>query len=145
MTSLFYAAIDRVPLGVAVTVEFLGPLAVAVAGSRRRIDFVWILLAGGGVALLGSPTVDVDGIGVLLALAAGVFWAMYIVVGKRLGATWPLGDGLALSMGIAAVLVAPAGLISGGSDLAAPRLLALGLAVAGAPAGQRGDGVLAPL
>jgi inner membrane transporter RhtA len=130
VNSLFYAAIDRAPLGIAVTVEFLGPLTVAVAGSRRRIDFLWIVLAGGGVALLGSPTVDVDRVGLLLALAAGVFWALYIVIGKRLGATWPLGEGLALSMAIAAILVSPPGLVSGGADLLTPRLLAFGLAVA---------------
>ena len=130
VNSLFYAAIDRVPLGVAVTVEFLGPLTVAVAGSRRRIDFLWIALAAGGVALLGSPTVDVDRVGLALALAAGVFWAMYIVIGKRLGATWPLGEGLALSMAIAAVLVAPPGLVSGGVDIFTARILVLGLAVA---------------
>ncbi len=130
VNSLFYEAIDRVPLGVAVTVEFLGPLAVAVAGSRRRLDFVWILLAGSGVALLGSPTVDLDRLGFLLALAAGVFWAAYIVIGKRLGATWPLGPGLAVSMAVAAMLVAPAGVASGGGDLASPRLAILALAVA---------------
>lgn len=130
VNSLFYLAIDRVPLGVAVTVEFLGPLAVAVAGSRRRLDFAWILLAGAGVALLGSPTVDVDRVGIALSLAAGVFWASYIVIGKRLGATWPLGRGLALSMALAALLVAPMGIVSGGSDLADPRLLLLGFVVA---------------
>ena len=130
VNSLFYEAIARVPLGVAVTVEFLGPLAVAVAGSRRRIDFAWIVLAAAGVALLGSPTVDVDGVGLLLALAAGGFWAAYIVIGKRLGASWPLQDGLTLAMVVAAVLVTPAGVVSGGSDLASPRLVALGIAVA---------------
>ena len=130
VNSLFYLAIDRVPLGVAVTVEFLGPLALAVAGSRRRLDFVWIVLAGAGVALLGSPTVDVDRLGLLIALAAGVFWAAYILIGKRLGATWPLQRGLAVSMGIAAVLTAPLGLASGGTALVSPRLLLLGLVVA---------------
>jgi inner membrane transporter RhtA len=130
VNSLFYLAIDRVPLGVAVTVEFLGPLAVAVAGSRRRLDFLWIVLAGAGVALLGSPTVDVDRLGLLLALAAGVFWAAYIVIGKRLGATWPLQRGLAVSMALAAVLTAPLGLASGGTALVDVRLLLLGLAVA---------------
>jgi inner membrane transporter RhtA len=130
VNSLFYLAIDRVPLGVAVTVEFLGPLAVAVVGSRRRLDFVWIVLAGAGVALLGSPTVDVDGIGIVLSLAAGVFWAAYIVIGKRLGATWPLQRGLAVSMALAAVLTLPLGLVSGGAALLAPGLLALGFAVA---------------
>jgi inner membrane transporter RhtA len=130
VNSLFYLAIDRVPLGVAVTVEFLGPLAVAVAGSRRRLDFLWIALAGAGVALLGSPTVDVDRLGLLLALAAGVFWAAYIVIGKRLGATWPLQRGLAVSMAIAAVLTAPLGLARGGTALVDVRLLLLGFAVA---------------
>jgi inner membrane transporter RhtA len=130
VNSLFYLSIDRVPLGVAVTVEFLGPLAVAVAGSRRRLDFIWILLAGAGVALLGSPTVDVDRVGLALALAAGVFWASYIVIGKRLGATWPLAQGLTLAMLLAGVLVAPLGIVSGGSALADPRILALGLVVA---------------
>jgi inner membrane transporter RhtA len=130
VNSLFYLAIDRVPLGVAVTVEFLGPLAVAVVGSRRRLDFVWIVLAGAGVALLGSPTVDVDGIGIVLSLAAGVFWAAYIVIGKRLGATWPLQRGLAVSMALAGVLTLPLGLVSGGAALLSPGLLALGFAVA---------------
>jgi inner membrane transporter RhtA len=130
VNSLFYLAIDRIPLGVAVTVEFLGPLAVAVAGSRRRVDFLWILLAGAGVALLGSPTVDVDRVGLLLALAAGVFWAAYIVIGKRLGATWRLAQGLTLAMALAAVLVAPLGLLAGGADLVDPRLVALALVVA---------------
>ena len=130
VNSLFYLSIDRVPLGVAVTVEFLGPLAVAIAGSRRRLDFIWILLAGAGVALLGSPTVDVDRVGLGLALAAGVFWASYIVIGKRLGATWPLAQGLTLAMLLAGVLVAPLGIVSGGSALADPRILGLGLVVA---------------
>jgi inner membrane transporter RhtA len=129
VNSLFYLSIDRVPLGVAVTVEFLGPLAVAVAGSRRRLDFVWIVLAGAGVALLGSPTVDVDRVGLLLALAAGVFWAAYIVIGKRLGRTWPLGQGLAVSMAIAAVLVAPFGIVEAGAGLASPRVIALAFVV----------------
>jgi inner membrane transporter RhtA len=88
------------------------------------------VLAGAGVALLGSPTVDVDRLGLLLALAAGVFWAAYIVIGKRLGATWPLQRGLAVSMAIAAVLTAPLGLASGGTALVDVRLLLLGLAVA---------------
>jgi inner membrane transporter RhtA len=130
VNSLFYESIDRVPLGVAVTVEFLGPLAVAVLGSRRRLDFAWIVLAGAGVALLGSPTVDVDRVGLFIALAAGAFWAAYIVIGNRLAATWPLAPGLALSMGIAAVLTAPLGVASAGTALASPRILALGLVVA---------------
>jgi inner membrane transporter RhtA len=127
---LFYESIERIPLGVAVTVEFLGPLAVAIAGSRRKLDFVWIALAGAGVALLGSPTVDVDGIGLVLALAAGVFWAAYIVVGKQLGQTWPLQLGLTYAIAISTALVAPFGIAAGGLELVEPHLLALGLAVA---------------
>ncbi len=130
VNSLFYLAIARVPLGVAVTVEFLGPLSVAVLGSRRRLDFAWIVLAAAGVVLLASPTVDVDHAGLGLALAAGVFWASYILLGKRLAATWSLQRGLAVSMALAAVLTAPLGIASGGSDLLSARLLALGLAVA---------------
>ena len=71
MNSLFYESIDRIPLGVAVTAEFLGPLLVAALGSRRVEDFLWVVLAGAGVALLGSPSVDVDRVGLLLALGAG--------------------------------------------------------------------------
>ena len=93
MNSLFYESIDRVPLGVAVTAEFLGPLLVAVIGSRRIEDFLWVLLAGAGVALLGSPSVDVDHLGLALALGAGGFWALYIVMGKRLTSTWPFSTG----------------------------------------------------
>lgn len=129
MNSLFYASIDRIPLGVAVTAEFLGPLAVAVVGSRRPRDFVWIVLAGAGVALLGSPTVDVDRLGLALALAAGACWAAYILIGKRLASSWPLIDGLTLAMILAAVLMMPVGVATAGDVLVQPRLLAVGLAV----------------
>src|SRR5215211_6439398 len=129
MNSLFYASIDRIPLGVAVTAEFLGPLAVAVAGSRRPRDFVWTVLAGAGVALLGSPTTDVDPVGLALALSAGACWGGYILIGKRLGEEWPLLDGLTLAMAIAAALMTPVGLVAGGSALVGPPVLAVGLAV----------------
>lgn len=130
MNSLFYASIDRVPLGVAVTAEFLGPLLVAAIGSRRVEDVLWVLLAGAGVALLGSPTVDVDHTGLLLALGAGGCWALYIVVGKRLTSTWPLLDGLTVAMLVAAVLMAPLGVASAGRELLDPSLLGVGVAVA---------------
>ena len=129
MNSLFYASIDRIPLGVAVTAEFLGPLAVAFAGSRRPRDFVWTVLAGAGVALLGSPTTDVDPVGLALALSAGACWGGYILIGKRLGEEWPLLDGLTLAMVIAAALMTPVGLVAGGSALVGPPVLAVGLAV----------------
>ena len=127
---LFYASIDRVPLGVAVTAEFLGPLLVAAFGSRRVQDFLWVLLAGAGVALLGSPRVDVDDVGLLLALGAGGCWALYIVVGKRLTSTWPLLDGLTIAMLVAAILMAPLGVASVRGDLLDPSLLGVGVAVA---------------
>ena len=130
MNSLFYESIARVPLGVAVTVEFIGPLAVAVAGSRRARDFLWIVLAGAGIAILGSPTVDVDRVGLLLALAAGAFWAAYIVLGKRMVGTWRLSDGLALSMLVAAIVMTPLGIASAGENLLSPWLLAAGFGVA---------------
>jgi inner membrane transporter RhtA len=130
MNSLFYEAIDRVPLGVAVTVEFAGPLAVAVAGSRRPRDFLWVALGAAGIALLGSPTVDVDRVGLLLALGAGSCWAAYIVFGKRVAADWPLAEGVALPMAIAALLTTPLGIASGASRLDSPEIVGLGLAVA---------------
>jgi inner membrane transporter RhtA len=130
MNSLFYESIARLPLGVAVTAEFLGPLAVAVAGSRRPLDFAWVVLAGAGVALLGSPTVDVDHVGLALALAAGACWAGYIVFGKRVVGSWPFATGLTLSLAVAGIVQAPIGAIQGGSALGEPRFLALALAVA---------------
>jgi inner membrane transporter RhtA len=129
MNSLFYASIDRIPLGLAVTVEFVGPLGVAVATSRRARDFLWILLAGAGVVLLASPTVDLDLLGLGLALGAAVCWAGYILIGKRLGESWPVLDGLTLSMVLATVLVTPVGIASAGSALLEGSVLATGLAV----------------
>ena len=130
MNSLFYESIDRLPLGVAVTAEFLGPLAVAVAGSRRAIDFLWVVLAGAGVVLLGSPTVDVDHVGLVLALAAGVCWAGYILFGKRVVASWPFATGLSLALAVAGVVQAPVALALGRSALADPAFLTVALAVA---------------
>jgi inner membrane transporter RhtA len=129
LNSFFYASIERIPLGLAVTVEFLGPLGVAVAGSRRPRDFVWILLAAAGVALLGSPTVDADLVGLGLALVAGVCWATYILVGKRLGQTWPLLDGLTLAMAVGALVMTPVGVASAGGALLDGSTIAVGLAV----------------
>lgn len=130
MNACFYEALHRVPLGVAVTAEFLGPLAVAVLGSRRRSDFVWIVLAAAGVALLGSPTLDVDGLGLGFALLAGVFWSLYIVLGKRVATGGSLVGGLGTAMIVAAVALLPFGLLGGGKGLGDGRVLGLGVAVA---------------
>jgi inner membrane transporter RhtA len=130
MNGCFYQAIDRIPLGLATTVEFLGPLTVAVIGSRRALDFVWIALAGAGVALLGSPGVDIDPVGLAFAFGAAAAWAAYILLAKRMLADWDVGPGLALTLLVAALLLAPFGVAAGGSDLLDLRVLAVGLAVA---------------
>jgi inner membrane transporter RhtA len=131
MNTSFYLALDRIPLGIAVTIEFVGPLGVALVASRRRLDLLWALLAGAGILLLSpAPGSDLDLLGAALALLAGVFWAAYIVLADRVGAAFTDGQGLALAMLVAGVLVLPAGIIAGGSDLLAPEALAIGLAVA---------------
>jgi inner membrane transporter RhtA len=127
----FYAALDRLPLGIAVTLEFVGPLGVAILGSRRRLDFLWVALAGAGIVLLSGGTggEGIDGVGAALALGAGAFWALYIVESARVGSAHPGLGGLALAVAISAFLVAPFGLAQGGEDLLAPAILAVGLAV----------------
>jgi inner membrane transporter RhtA len=128
----FYEALDRLPLGPAVTIEFLGPLAVAIAGSRRAFDVVWIVLAGGGVALLAlrGDTSGITGAGVGLVLIAATCWACYILLSKRVGAAFPAVDGLAMALGVATLLVLPVGIGEGGSALGRPTVLGGGLAVA---------------
>ena len=127
----FYAALDRLPLGVAVTLEFVGPLGVAIFGSRRRRDVLWALLAAAGILLLsdGSGGGDIDPLGVALALTAGGFWAAYILQSARVGKSAPGLGGLALAATISAVLVAPFGIVQGGAELLAGSSLAVGLAV----------------
>jgi inner membrane transporter RhtA len=83
MNLFFYAAISRAPIGIVVAVEFVGPLAVAVIGTRRRVDLVWVALAGIGVALLAGPTSDVSGLGLVFALCAAACWAAFLLLGKR--------------------------------------------------------------
>jgi inner membrane transporter RhtA len=131
MNLSFYAALDRIPLGIAVTLEFTGPLAVAVAGSRRVSDLLWVALAAGGLALL-SPGLhgSLDGLGVAFALVAGGFWAAYIVLAARVGRGFSGGQGLAVAMAVATGLLIPAGVAGGGGALGDPGLLAVGLAVA---------------
>jgi inner membrane transporter RhtA len=128
----FYEALDRLPLGVTVTIEFTGPLAVAIAGSRRLLDLVWVTLAGGGVVLLAlrGDRHGITAVGVLLALAAGACWAGYILISKRVGRSFATLDGLAIAMSIGALVPLPAGLIEGGSQLWQPAVVGGGLAVA---------------
>jgi inner membrane transporter RhtA len=132
MNFVFYMALKTIPLGIAVALEFTGPLAVALAGSRRRTDFVWIALAGAGLLLLlpiDSTATALDPAGVLFALAAGMCWALYIVFGQKAGraqgstaSTW--------GMIIAASFTVPVGLAHAGRALAVPSILLKGLAVA---------------
>jgi inner membrane transporter RhtA len=129
----FYEALSRLPLGACVTVEFLGPLAVALIGSRRVYDVFWVALAGGGVALLGLAEPggkSLNTAGILLALLAGAFWAAYILLGQRVGAAFTGLDGLAVALGISSMLMIPVGLVQGGAHLLRPGVLLGGFAVA---------------
>lgn len=131
MNLAFYEALDRIPLGAAVTIEFAGPLAVAVAGSRRARDILWVALAAAGILLLASPgTGGLDAAGVAFAFAAAACWALYIVVAARSTRESEGGGGLAAAMAIAALLLLPVGVADGGSALVDPEVLAIAVAVA---------------
>jgi len=127
----FYEGLERVPLGIAVTLEFVGPLGVAVAGSRRPRDLLWVATAAAGILLL-SPGLgsDLDATGAALCLLAGAFWAAYIILSERVGRSFADGQGLALALALGAVLLVPVGIADGGAALLEPELLAAGLAVA---------------
>jgi inner membrane transporter RhtA len=131
MNLSFYESLDRIPLGIAVTIEFVGPLGVALAGSRRAFDLVWVGLAAAGILLLSDfGTADLDRLGVALALLAGGFWAAYILLSVRVGSSFPGGNGLALAMVLAATMLVPVGVADAGGELLVPWILAAGLAVA---------------
>jgi len=132
MNLLFYMSLQTLPIGIAVAIEFTGPLAVAVFGSRRALDFLWVALAALGlVALLplGGVTAGVDPVGAGFALAAGMCWALYIVFGQKAGRE----DGvLTVTLGtvIAAALVAPIGIVAGGATLLTPAAIPMAIGVA---------------
>jgi inner membrane transporter RhtA len=130
MNLAFYSALERIPLGIAVTLEFVGPLGVAVFGSRRPLDLVWVGLAASGILLLSSfGGGSLDGLGVALALTAGALWGAYILVSARVGRAFPGGAGLALAMLVATVPLAPVGIAAAGDDLLVPWILALGAGI----------------
>ena len=151
MNFSIYQAMARIPLGIAVTIEFLGPLAVAIASSRRLIDVVWVLLAGTGVTLLSTVGVSVAKVGgtglggtglggtgagppsvvtgVLFALAAATSWACYIMLSAATGRRFSGSSGLVIAMGVAAVLVTPVAVVSAGRSLFTPAVLGTGLAI----------------
>jgi inner membrane transporter RhtA len=131
MNLFFYESIDRIPLGLAVTFEFVGPLGVAVAGSRRPQDFVWVALAAGGILLISAPgTSALDALGIAFAVLAGGCWAAYILLSARTGRAFRGGDGLALAMCVAAVVLVPFGIPAAGDALLDPSVLVIGAAVA---------------
>ncbi|MFI0241546.1 EamA family transporter [Streptomyces sp. NPDC016845] len=133
MNMIFYQAAARIPLGLAVTFEVLGPLALSVIASRRLINFLWAGLALCGVFLLGGAGESVGGldmVGVACALAAGGMWAAYIIFSARTGRRFPQADGLALAMAVAAVLSLPLGISTAGTRLLDPVTIGLGAAVA---------------
>nr|WP_243597714.1 EamA family transporter [Thermobifida halotolerans] len=129
MNYAIYESFARIPLGVAVTIEFLGPLAVAVAGSRRWSDLVWVALAGTGVALLGRGEGGVDLAGVAFALLAAAAWAAYILLSAATGRRFPGTSGLTVASAVGVLLVAPVGIGQGGTALLRPEVLLVGLAV----------------
>ncbi len=130
MNFSIYQAFARIPLGVAVTIEFLGPLAVAVAGSRHLRDVGWVVLAGTGVVLLtqGGPG-HLNLTGVVFACVAAVSWAAYIVLSAATGRRFPGSAGLAIAMVVSAVLVTPPAVISGGGTMFRPAVLVTGIAI----------------
>ena len=132
MNLSFYLALARIPLGLAVTLEFTGPLAIAVLGSRRVQDFLWVLLAMAGIALIApwQASRNVDTTGVLLALAAGMCWATYIVVGARVSRVMSAGPGVATGMLLATVAILPFTVASRSLLHLSPNLLLSGLGVA---------------
>jgi inner membrane transporter RhtA len=131
MNLVFYLSLRTVPLGVAVTVEFLGPLLLALVQTRRAVDLLWALLAAGGVALLGLDTSSGAPLsGLLLAFLAGLFWAGYIVASARVGRVLPGTDGLAVALAFGALLVLPFGASGASAVLERPVLLVAAFGVA---------------
>jgi inner membrane transporter RhtA len=131
MNVVFYQSLSRIPLGLAVTVEFIGPLGVAVFGSRRVVDVAWVVLAAAGIGLIAPWSGGgADALGVLLALGAGACWAAYILLGGRVSRLMPGGASVATGMTIAALVAVPAAGATGGFARLTPALFAAGVGVA---------------
>lgn len=131
MNGLFYLALERLPLGVTVTIEVLGPLVLSIVASRRASAWLWAVLAFAGVVALGGGGWDrLDPLGVLFALGAAASWAFYILASARVGRAFPKLNGLALAMTVGAVLALPFGIVDAGPALLRIELVALGAAVA---------------
>lgn len=131
MNLIFYLAIERIPIGLAVTLEFIGPLVVAVIGSKRLIDYLWVLLATAGIVLIAPWSNNgIDLLGVLFALLAGAFWAAYIVLGTKVSKIMKGGDAVATGMLFASILIVPFGILENGLTNLTPTFLYLGIALA---------------
>ncbi|GMA39466.1 EamA family transporter [Mobilicoccus caccae] len=134
MNSAFYASLERLPIGIAVTVEFVGPLMLAAVLSRRARDLIAVAIAAVGILLISgigpTPVDRLDIVGVALALTAGAAWAAYILLSARTGARFPHLDGLAFAMTIATVLVAPMGIATAGASMLEPEVLLRGAGIA---------------
>ncbi len=131
MNTLFYLSIERIPLGLAVTLEFTGPLSVAVLGSRRALDLLWVFLAAAGIAIIAPWHGNgLDPLGVALALGAGACWAAYIMLGGRVSRTVSGGAAVSVGMVIAALTIVPATAIAGGFARLTPALMLAGVLVA---------------
>lgn len=131
MNLVFYLAIERIPIGLAVTLEFIGPLLLAIIGSRRLIDYCWVLLAAAGIALIAPWTNNnVDTLGVLFALLAGGFWAAYIILGGKISQIMNGGQAVSTGMLFAAILILPFGFYENGLANLTPKFFGMGVALA---------------
>lgn len=131
MNLSFYEALARLPIGIAVAIEFIGPLTLAVVSSRRRIDLLWVALAAAGVVLLApwGDAASASWAGMGFAALAGAFWAAYIVFSQATGARFPGASGLSFAMIVSTIVIAPVGVASGGIDLLRPEILLIGAGV----------------
>ncbi|MNK47048.1 Threonine/homoserine exporter RhtA [compost metagenome] len=131
MNLIYYIAIERIPIGLAVTLEFVGPLLLAIAGSKRLVDYCWVLLAAIGILLIAPWTNDrLDPVGIICALLAGAFWSAYIVLGGKVSKIMNDGDAVTIGMLFAAFLVLPFGFLESGLNNLTPKLFGMGIALA---------------
>ncbi|MET3028891.1 DMT family transporter [Flavobacterium sp. UW10123] len=131
MNLIYYFAIERIPIGLAVTLEFVGPLILAIAGSKRLVDYCWVLLAAIGILLIAPWASDrLDFVGIICALLAGAFWSAYIVLGGKVSKIMNDGDAVTIGMLFAALLVLPFGFLESGLNNLTPKLFGMGIALA---------------
>lgn len=131
MNTLFYLAIQRIPLGLAVTIEFIGPLVLALALSRKLLDILWALLAALGILLIVPwKTNDIDILGLACAFSAGIFWACYILMGSKVSKVMNTNDAVSVGLVFATIIVVPIALFTGGLENLSINTFLLGLLVA---------------